>query len=729
LKPSSEKRSKLVYTSIVLALAWWLLAIVLHGRDHFLLNYNSLRIVSPMLEPFVSSYSINAIASGMMLYWIYLIRYSLSASHETRRLAVESQVLLAISTLPLLAWAAEAIGLAWSPGDLPSPMNDGWVSLWSVYWFAGWSGLSLARLGGLVLGKVEPSNRKIANQTSTPVQEQSIVYFGSIVLVSLLIALWWVWQSHYFYNSFMLGFNDFGHFMQRVSNTANGRGFLLETPVLPIFWDHFNPGLVLLVPLWKIYPDVTLAFYLQAGALAFSSWGIWFIARGLRCSQKESACWSLAWLCQPILGQMNLAYTYGWHPISLAIPLLLFAIAFLQWRRWLLASLFTLIALSMEEGVFVIVATYCASNALFYRSLHSKNGFVGRNSDRSVPWVMTEVPWHVWLLLSVLATVGFVLVFKLSGLAEFQTARFSSLGGTSLEVVASPVLRPATFWGQLVSSRNAFFVLGLSISCYLPALVRGWRTAIAIVPPLAVLLVWEHRPAASLAFQYSSILLPVFWLSSMQASKTSRIDSFDTDNPVALQAGLPSTTNMQFLLGVLHRLFEFNGRQAAFGALASAFLFSLFLGQFPFSSETLSDVRASSYSASLMELSTESDQPSRFPREAGSPDGDWIHGQLKVIKDSGLEVLATGRIASHLLGNREVETIGQYDLRKEKLGLLAGWAHPPIRHYRWLIVDRMETFQQNQQQTLAVEAEAVRNGFVKLEERFGVAIYRNDAGF
>jgi hypothetical protein len=176
-------------------------------------------------------------------------------------------------------------------------------------------------------------------------------------------------------------------------------------------------------------------------------------------------------------------------------------------------------------------------------------------------------------------------------------------------------------------------------------------------------------------------------------------------------------------------LWQFDPNQAALGALATSFLFSLFLGQFPFSSETLSDVRASSYSTSWMELSSETDQPARFPRESGSPDGDWIHGQLKVVQDSGLEVLATGRIASHLLGNREVETVGQFELRKEKLALLPGWPEKPIRHYRWLVVDRMETFQQTQQQTAEIEVEALQNGFVKLEERFGVAIYRNDAGF
>ena len=707
----------------------------------------------------MSSYTINAIAIGIMLLWLHFIRQSLRIANETRQLAVESQILLAISALPLLAWLLEVFGLAWSAPSSPSASSDGWVSLGSVYWFVGWSGLSFARLGGIVFGtgdrmhpKTDTATKREADAWS-PLQEASILSFGSIALVSFLCATWWVFQSYHYHQSFMLGFNDYGHFMQRVSNTANGRGFLLETPVLPIFWDHFNPGLALLVPLWKIYPDVTLAFYLQASALALSSLGIWFIARGTKCSPRESACWSLAWLCQPILGQMNLAYTYGWHPISLAIPLLLLAIACLQRRRWWIAVILTLLAMSMEEGVVVIVATYCAANAWLRFGWDRKSESKDRTTRALNPTLATELKWPVWFLLSVLATIGFVMVFKWSGLAEFQTARFASLGSTPLEVAASPVLRPNVFWGQLFSSRNAYFVLGLTIPCFLPALLLGWRTTISILPPLAVLLVWEHRPAASLAFQYSSILLPVLWLSSMQAYTFRRLQSADlaspeeigqdatflsapTHAPNAAQNTAPKIQERNIRerkIGgwplSVRALWQFDPNQAALGALATSFLFSLFLGQFPFISETLSDFRASSSSTSWMELSSETDQPARFPRESGSPDSDWIHGQLKVVQDSGLEVLATGRIASHLLGNREVETVGQFELRKEKLALLSGWPEKPIRHYRWLVVDRMETFQQTQQQTAEIEVEALQNGFTKLEERFGVAIYRNDAGF
>ena len=64
----------------------------------------------------------------------------------------------------------------------------------------------------------------------------------------------------------MLGYHDFGHFAYRVASTWEGRGFLLETPSLPAFWDHFNPGLALLAPLWGLWPDAQ-ALLAAAGCL------------------------------------------------------------------------------------------------------------------------------------------------------------------------------------------------------------------------------------------------------------------------------------------------------------------------------------------------------------------------------------------------------------------------------------------------------------------------------
>ena len=85
-----------------------------------------------------------------------------------------------------------------------------------------------------------------------PMQQRvaSIPWLGVVWIAAVGLGIWWYWQSVEAYNHFLLGFNDFGHFGQRVANTWAGRGFLMETPSLPPFWDHFNPGLALLAPLW-----------------------------------------------------------------------------------------------------------------------------------------------------------------------------------------------------------------------------------------------------------------------------------------------------------------------------------------------------------------------------------------------------------------------------------------------------------------------------------------------
>ncbi len=117
--------------------------------------------------------------------------------------------------------------------------------------------------------------------------------------------------------NFLLGYNDYGHFLQRLANTLNGQGWLVETPVLPRFWDHFNPGLLGLLPLWSLWPDVHQSFGWQAASLAISGYLVFRIALVLQHARAHAVLFGLAWLVQPSVGQMNLAFTYGWHPLPL----------------------------------------------------------------------------------------------------------------------------------------------------------------------------------------------------------------------------------------------------------------------------------------------------------------------------------------------------------------------------------------------------------------------------
>jgi len=686
-------------------LLWFLITTGITSRVHLVMGYTTIPSGPPQLELFLASgASWLAVGSLTALWsWFWVRRLSdanaetaLAATAVPFRNAFESMGMLALATLPSLC-----LSLLRSLDNTPPLMLSG-PAYWEPLWLCVWSGASFANLAvragrpvralESALSEKRPPSVSTADSTIGAPSTSSTSTFPTtlrkrqswplIVLASAasLAATWWYWQAATSYADYMLGFNDFGHFAQRVANTAAGRGLLLESPVLPPFWDHFNPGLLLLVPLWKLFPSVHLLFVLQAVALAGSALIVCAIARRVQLDSISAALFGLAWLVQPAVGQMNLAYTYGWHPITLAIPALLAALwALLGERRWLALSL-ALLAMSMEEGVIVVVTLFCAACAgySFYQ-----------------PRMFGLSSWQ-WTLTAFLHALGFVLVYRFSGLAEFQTGRFVALGDNLWQVILSPLLRPQAFWGSLFRWEKLAFLLSLCIPCYLPSLLRGWRWLLPALLPLMVLLVWDHRPASSLAFQYASTLLPLLWLATIAGAKGRAIGREPARRAQSSHATVPETTS---------------GRQAAMGALATGLILSLFVGQLPISSPTLLDVIGMTYGEQLEQR-----------RRADEPDGQWLTAQVAKLGTEGDTVLATGRIAAHLVGNREVETVGQYLLRKPQLSQLADRRGSPIQFYRSIILDRREGFQQNAREVATVEAEALAAGFVVIDEQFGILL-------
>lgn len=488
---------------------------------------------------------------------------------------------------------------------------------------------------------------------------------------------WWWYQSHMAYTRYQLGFNDFGHFTQRVASTANGWGWLRESPVLPPFWDHFNPGLLLLTPIWKLIPSVEVIFAVQAFCLAWSGVLVGRIARCITNDRWLGTVWTAVWLLHPSVSQMNLAYTYGWHPVTLAIPCLLYS-ALKTLRGQHSAALYSaILACTFEETVIVIVASVCAARGCG-------------------AWLATKKPnrwWHAgewesllhgkwepgtWIWGAILSTIAFVLVYRFSGLAEFQTARFTALGDSPWEIVASPILRPSVFWGQLLSMRTGFFLACLFIPLAPWGMGRSLWFWLGAMVPLSVLLVWDHAPAKSLAFQYPATLLPVLFVGAIVAS-------------VAYQNGVRRSG-------------------LTWGALAASLILSMSVGAMPWSNPTLQDVLAITYG-----------QEGIDSRKPDSAVHRWLEIELHAIRTQQASVLATGRIAAHLVGCREVETVSQFQERRSKLTTLTPDLHP-LRRYAFLVLDRTERFQQSPTATEELLREALQQGFQVASEQEGISI-------
>ncbi len=512
-----------------------------------------------------------------------------------------------------------------------------------------------------------------------------------------LLTMWLWYQSTHYYNNFLLGFNDFGHFAQRVANTANGRGVLMETEVLPPFWDHFNPFLLAFVPLWKAIPSIHWFFVAQALCLASGGWWIFRIASQLGMKPSTACLWGGAWLLHPSVSQMNIAYTYGWHPITLALPFL-FALV----SRWindgkrnalnparsflsiLLDFILLVAACSIEESVIVVLSLWFLVRGI-------RGWFLTRSP--SLAHSLLDGSYRPWQSFAVgLGLVGiFVLVYRYSGLAPFQTARFADLGQTPWEIVLSPLRKPDVFWGHVLEYRTWMF-----LGCLLLPLVpwrmgRGWWCWLPTCLPLGVLIVWNHTPAKSLAFQYPTTLLPFWFLAAMVGS-------------MGCEPSSKCLSTMQ----------QVWSKRSARSALLSAALASMFFGQLPWSCPTIRDVEAHTY-----------DPAGPWTRRSTSEDGSWLLGKVETLRHPDIRALATGRIASHLVGCADIETVGQWMERRPRYEEILGDLKHPLMRYDWILLDRVESFQQNAQQIQTIEHEAKELGFLVHEDRFQIVILKN----
>jgi len=498
--------------------------------------------------------------------------------------------------------------------------------------------------------------------------------------VALVMAIAWFFESRSYQADLLLGYHDFGHFARRVANTWAGRGWLIETPSLPRFWDHFNPGLTLLAPLWGMWPSADMFFTLQAVCLASGIPLVYGIARRFNAKPLTALLWSAGYLFYPATSQLNVSYTYGWHPITQALPLfLLAAYSLLRGWRWMCLGCVVL-ACSFHEGVFVVLACVCLALAwIAYRD---------RSLDNPHPLTRSTKTWQFLCCAAALA-VGFVLVFRFSGLAEFQTQRFGHLGQSTLEIVSSPLTRPVTFWGTVFRPRCLVFVALLVLPFAPNSLRRGWPLLAALAPPVGVLVAWTHLPATSMALQYPTTLMPILFLASFSGSLGP--DSSDQQESPALWT---------------------NGVACAFTGLAV----SLSFGSFPWSVPTLTAAVHRTYSDNG-EVATEQ-------RAHGSIANQELLQWVDKILSDRPRVLSSGRIAAHLLNAERLEPVDEAMNRWPGITAEAGPTRKPIEVFDWVVLDHWEQFQQGSSVLRHFSQLAQAAGFKLVYAKYGIEIWR-----
>lgn len=320
---------------------------------------------------------------------------------------------------------------------------------------------------------------------------------GAVVLYVILFSVLSVVR----YNTLHAKTFDLGILAQVTWNTAHGRWF--ETSVDrassaeligSYLGNHVRPILLLLAPLYRLWPDPRLLLVLQSVALGAAAFPLYAVARRGTGDARAALLIACCYLAYPAVGFLNLA---DFHPVAFTVPLLFLASwALLTERGWLF-WVAVLLALSTKEEMVVPIGAWGMVSLLQRGKRRVGFGLMALAGVWAVlcfsfiiPHFNEGRPYRFWSLWS-----------QLPGFSE-QDGVGGGAGGASVATVALFLV-------------HLFLPLG-----FLPFL--GLRALVVCLPSLAYLLLGGRPALHSVGYQYPAVLIPWLFLAVVEGLRSVR---------------------------------------------------------------------------------------------------------------------------------------------------------------------------------------------------------------
>jgi uncharacterized membrane protein len=289
------------------------------------------------------------------------------------------------------------------------------------------------------------------------------------------------------YAEFRVGRVDHGLMVQAVWNTLNGR-FLEGTfagDETSRLGGHVDPILAVFAPGALLFPVAELLIVVQVAALASGAFPVFWLARRKLRSESAGVILALVYLLNPWVAWQ--AYS-DFQPVSLAIPLLLFAIWFLDSGRYVAFAVSGLLALMCGELIGL--------------------GFVGLGAWHAV----ATRRWRAGVLIGAVgaawtAACLWIVIPAVSGGHSPFYAHFEGVGGSPSALLRNALTDPGAVAGALFSWRDLGYLAVLAWPL-LGVFLASPLLAAGAAPQLAVNLLSDWPATTSAKEHYVSAAIP-----------------------------------------------------------------------------------------------------------------------------------------------------------------------------------------------------------------------------
>jgi uncharacterized membrane protein len=314
-----------------------------------------------------------------------------------------------------------------------------------------------------------------------------VVYAGVCAYAALFI-----FAAVLHYAVFLTARPDLGHMVQAIWTTLHGH-FLENTTLtghqMSRLGGHVDPFLVLLVPLYWLWSNPLLLVVLQALAVASGALPVYWLARKHLGSDRAGAHFAFAYLLYPATQFNAFTITSSFHPVAIAVPLILFAIWFLDEDRLLPFALVALLAASTKEEIPLAVGCL----GIWYAVRRGR-----RLAGASI--------FGLGLAVTLVDFLVIIPHFSPSGINPF-VGRYQEVGTTPGGIARTLFTDPVAFVHAVATGHKVLYLVLLLVP-FLGLWLLEPLLFLGAVPDLAINLLSSKSDQTSIPFHWTAGIIP-----------------------------------------------------------------------------------------------------------------------------------------------------------------------------------------------------------------------------
>jgi uncharacterized membrane protein len=283
---------------------------------------------------------------------------------------------------------------------------------------------------------------------------------------------------------------DLGNMVQTVWSTAHGHFLQMSSPTgdtISRLGVHFDPFLAFLAPLWWLWPSPLMLLAAQALAVASGALPVYWLARKHLDNHGFAVVFAIAYLLYAPT-QFNAYTPVGIHAVSFAIPLILYAIWFLDNDRIGWFAVFAIVAATTKEEI----AAAVGGLGIWYAASHRRR-LVGLT---------------IFVFGAAVSILNFeVLIPHFAHGNLIFAGRYSGVGGTPGGIVKTSVTDPVALVHQVATGHKGFFLVLIFLP-FLGFCMRAPLMMVGALPDLAINLLSSNDKQTTIFYQYTAGIIP-----------------------------------------------------------------------------------------------------------------------------------------------------------------------------------------------------------------------------